>query len=134
MIFNCEKPYICNMYVLCTELFGKNSSIWLLFFPGSQTMDWDLRLEKSPGVVVLSYNLRDSSPLFHVKMLNLSAGLAGVIFQVVVVCNQIQYFLSRPTPGRYSHSFLVTQRKTERKREEREINHEVQLELSGCNW
>ena len=131
MIFNCEKPY---MYVLCTELFCKNSSIWLLFFPGSQTMDWDLRLEKSPGVVVLSYNLRDSSPLFHVKMLNLSAGLAGVIFQVVVVCNQIQYFLpSRPTPGRYSHSFLVTQRKTERKREEREIN-EVQLELSGCNW
>ena len=38
-------------------------------------MDWGLRLEKSPGVVVLSYNLRDSSPLFHVKMINLSAGL-----------------------------------------------------------
>ena len=38
-------------------------------------MDWDLRLEKSPGVVVLSYNLSDSSPLFHVKMLNLSARL-----------------------------------------------------------
>ena len=110
-IFGCEVSACC---------FSQDPKQW--------TGTWDLR--KALGLWYFLTIWEIHHRYFMLKWSISVLGLAGVIFQVVVVC-LIKYQIQ---PWRNSIPFPVTQRESDRKREEREINHEIQLELSGCNW